>query len=35
MVKFHKKGTRVAYKLFGDDQEQEATINGRAGHATG
>ena len=30
-----QKGARVAYKLFDDDQEQEATIIGRAGRTTG
>ena len=32
--KIPQKGARVAYKLFDDDQEQEATIIGRAGCAT-
>ena len=30
-----EKGARVAYKLFDDHQEQEGTIIGHAGHATG
>ena len=33
--KILQKGARVAYKLFDDDQEQEATIIGCAGRATG
>ena len=33
--KVPQKGARVASKLFDDDREQEATINGRAGRATG
>ena len=33
--KILQKGARVAYKLFDDDQMQEATIIGRADHATG
>ena len=33
--KILQKGARVAYKLFDDDQEQEATIIECAGHATG
>ena len=30
-----QKGARVAYKLFDDHQQQESTIIGHAGHATG
>ena len=30
-----QKGTRTAYKLFDDDQEQEGTITAHAGRATG
>ena len=33
--KIPQKGARVAFKLFDDDQEQEATIIGHAGRATG
>ena len=33
--KVPQKGARVASKLFDDDQEQEATIIGCAGRATG
>ena len=33
--KIPQKGARVAYKLFDDDQEQEATIIGHAGRAAG
>ena len=32
--KVPEKGARIAYKLLNDDQEQEATIIGHAGHAT-